>query len=222
MNATSPAKGRYVDYLRLDDIPRANRNPKAHNSAAIRASIEKFGCLVAGMLDERTGRLVAGHGRLDTLTEMRDAGATPPEGVHLDGDDWAVPIVRGWSSRSDAEAEAYLVADNRLSETGGWDNRLLAEVLDEIADDNPDLLPLTGYSHNDLADLVATMGAPPTLEDLEKEYGEPDDADMWPTLRFKVPPNIKDDFYTLTDPFGAFDDSERFIALLNKMRSLQE
>lgn len=199
----------------LGDIPRANRNPKAHTLSSIRGSIEKFGCTVAGVLDERTGRLVAGHGRLASLTAMKDDGAHPPEGVTSDADgDWLVPVVRGWSSRSDAEAEAYLVADNRLSELGGWDDRLLVEVLDEIADDNPDLLNLTGYSQTDLDDMIAAMGEPPTLEDLEKEYGDPDDSDLWPMLRLKVPPHIRNAFMDLTEAYGEADDSARFIRLI--------
>lgn len=209
---------RHIEHLPLSAIPRAFRNAKTHQLGAIRRSIEKFGVTWAGLLDERTGRLVAGHGRLAALEAMRADAVSPPEGVTDDDGDWLVPIVRGWSSRSDAEAEAYLIADNRLSELGGWDDRLLAEVLDQIADDNPDLLELVGYSQHELDDMIARFGEPPSLDDLEKEYGEPDDADMWPTLRFKVPPAVKDDFYALTDPFDAFDDSERFIAMVNKLR----
>lgn len=205
---------RRIEHLPLSAIPRAARNPKAHSLQPIRASIEKFGCTVAGVLDERTGRLVAGHGRLASLTAMQDDGVHPPEGVTADGDDWLVPIVRGWSSRSDAEAEAYLVADNRLSEVGGWDDRVLVEVLDEIADDNPDLLVLAGYSQTDLDDMIAALGEPPTLDDLEKEYGDPDDSDLWPMLRFKVPPHIRNFFMDLTEPYGELDDSARFIRLI--------
>jgi hypothetical protein len=205
---------RRIDHLPLSGIIRATRNPKAHQASAIRASIEKFGVTMAGLLDERTGRLVAGHGRLAALDSMRADGATPPEGVTEADGEWLVPIVRGWSSRSDAEAEAYLVADNRLSELGGWDDRLLVEVLDEIADDNPDLLELAGYSQTDLDDMIAALGEPPTLDDLEKEYGDPDDSDLWPLLRFKVPPHIRNFFMDLTERYGELDDSARFIRLV--------
>lgn len=206
---------RRIEHLPLTGIPHAARNPKAHNGQAIRASIEKFGVTMAGLLDERTGRLVAGHGRLAALTAMRSDGATPPEGVQTGDDgDWLVPVVRGWASRSDAEAEAYLVADNRLSEVGGWDDRLLVEVLDEIADDNPDLLELAGYSQTELDDMIAALGEPPSLDDLEKEYGDPDDSDLWPLLRFKVPPHIRNAFMDVTERYGEADDSARFIRLV--------
>jgi hypothetical protein len=213
----SPA--RRIELMPLDDIPRADRNPKAHDRPKIRASIEKFGCTWAGLLDERTGRLVAGHGRLAVLTDMRSAGVHPPDGVAERDGEWLIPIVRGWASRSDAEAEAYLIADNRLSEIGGWDHRELAEVLDQIADDNPDLLQVTGYTSEDLADLLASFDAPPSLEDLADEYGDPRPDELWPILRFKIPPRIRDAFYEITEEFGDNEDSARFIKLVERVHA---
>lgn len=205
---------RHIEHLPLTGIPRALRNPKAHVIGELRKSIEKFGVTSAGLLDERTGRLVAGHGRLAALDAMRADGVTPPDGVTDDDGEWLVPIVRGWSSRSDAEADAYLIADNRLSEKGGWDDRMLPEVLDDLADIDPDLLELTGYSRTDLDDMIAAFGEPPSLDDLEKEYGDPDDTDLWPVLRFKVPPHVRNAFMDLTEAYGELDDSARFIRLI--------
>lgn len=171
---TTSAPSRWIDYLPLDDIPRAHRNPKNHDLAKIRGSVEKFGLTVGGILDERTGRLVAGHGRLEILTAMRDEGATPPEGVMADGHDrWMVPIWRGWSSRSDAEAEAYIVSDNHLSEIGGWHSPSLADVLGDLHEHDPDLLELTGYTTEDLADLLASFDDPAHGDD-EHEMDELD------------------------------------------------
>jgi hypothetical protein len=207
-----------MEYMPLGSVPRAARNPKGHDLALIRRSIQQFGCTSAGILDERTGRLVAGHGRLAALELMYDEDQDPPEGITVGADGlWLVPIVRGWWSRSDAEAEAYVVADNRVGETGGWDDRLLAEVLDDIVDTDPDLLDATGYSSDDLSDLVASMAAPPSLDDLEGHYGDHDAADLWPVLRFKVPPDIKAEFYEITDDAGD-DDVNRFMWLLNRAK----
>lgn len=183
----------------LRDIPRAVRNPKDHDLPAIRTSIEKFGCLVAGELDERTGRLVAGHGRLEVLEAMCEEGADPPQGIErVDPDDaWRVPIVRGWSSRSDAEAEAYIIAANRIPEKGGWEQQLLAEILDDIAAASPDLLELTGYTATDLDDLVADLDArsaeagKPTADafDLEAILASDKPTDgMSLAERFLIPP----------------------------------
>ncbi|WP_433235470.1 hypothetical protein ACQPYK_25395 [Streptosporangium sp. CA-135522] len=151
---------RRIEYMPLPGIPAAARNAKDHDLPAIRASIETFGCIVAGEIDERTGRLVVGHGRKEVLTAMAASGSTPPEGVRLAEDGtWLVPIVRGWSSRSDADAEAYLIANNRTTEKGGWDEGLLVESLLNIQQADAGLLVVTGYTADDLADLDAAMAA---------------------------------------------------------------
>jgi hypothetical protein len=151
-----PQQGHYVDYLPLDDIRGAERNPKGHADADIKRSINRHGMAELPLLDERTGRLIAGHGRLDQLRAMREAGQEPPAGVRV-GDDgaWLAPILRGWSSRSDEEAEAYLIASNKLTELGGWDDHGLAEMLTDLADSQ--LLELTGFTGDDLDDLIASI-----------------------------------------------------------------
>ncbi|MEW9530680.1 hypothetical protein [Microbispora sp. NPDC049125] len=155
--ATSP--DRYIDLLPLESIPRAERNAKNHDIPRIRGALTKFGCTVAGIIDERTGRLVAGHGRLETLERMRADGAKPPAGVQVSDDGaWLAPIVRGWASANDAEADAYGVVDNRLSELGGWDMRTLPEILQDVADYNVDLLDIAGYDHTQLDDMIAELG----------------------------------------------------------------
>lgn len=155
---TKPDTGHRIVYTPLDDIKPAERNPKSHDLAAVRASIERFGFVAPGLTDERTGRLVVGHGRLDALRQMRDEGCTPPAGVQVDEHGrWLVPVVSGWASRSDAEAEAYVVADNRHTELGGWDETLLVEVLTSIADVDAELLQAAGYEEEMLHELQASV-----------------------------------------------------------------
>src|SRR4030042_1574559 len=138
------AMERRLDYVAIDDIKIAPNNPKGHMIDNIRPSIDRFGYVAPMIVDERTGRLVAGHGRLESRRARWAAGEPAPGGVLVDADSrWLAPIVRGWSSRSDAEASAYLVLDNRQTELGGWDDRALASILDEIGDS--DLIELTGW-----------------------------------------------------------------------------
>jgi 3',5'-cyclic AMP phosphodiesterase CpdA len=104
---------------------------------------------------------------------MAAAGESPPEGVLVDDDGtWLPPIVRGWSSRSDADAEAYLIANNRTTERGGWEERMLAEVLADVRDADPDLLAATGFTPDDLTRLARTDDHRP-----DEELPEPGDAD---------------------------------------------
>jgi DNA modification methylase len=145
-------------YVPLRQVVPAVRNPKAHDKAGITRSIQRFGFAEPVLMDERTGRLIAGHGRTEVLADMRDGGDEPPAGIRLDGDgDWLVPVVHGWSSRSDVEAEALLVADNRLTELGGWDDGALLAILDELAASDPDLVAIAGYSTDDHQALMAGL-----------------------------------------------------------------
>ena len=169
---------RRVDYVPLSEVRPAPRNPKAHLGDAIRTSIGRFGVAELPLIDERTGRLVAGHGRIDQLTAMRADGQDPPEGVRVAPDGgWLVPVVRGWSSRSDTDAEAYLVASNSLTALGGWDDDGLAELLGELAEFDPALLEVTGYSQGDLEEMLDDLGnrteLPPALNDPDEVRGVP-------------------------------------------------
>lgn len=137
---------RRIDYMPLTEVQRAPRNPRTHNVELIAGSITRFGIVESPALDERTGRLVAGHGRLDDWTARRDAGEKAPDGIEVDPGtgDWLVPVQRGWASRNDVEAEAYLIISN--SSGGGWDDAGLAQILADLRDEDLTLLPLTGYN----------------------------------------------------------------------------
>lgn len=160
---------RRIEYLPIADVTPADRNPKGHDDAGIDASISAFGYTEPILLDERTGKLVAGHGRLRALARAEDKAAllparrrkgAVPDGVELDSDGrWLVPVVRGWSSLSDAHAEAYLVASNRLVEAGGWDELMLAGLLSDVDAADPTLLAATGYSDVALAELLDRLAA---------------------------------------------------------------
>jgi ParB-like chromosome segregation protein Spo0J len=146
-----------VKYLPLDWLVPAERNPKGHDIDGIRSSIETFGFMDPTLLDGRTGRLISGHGRMETLVVMRDAGAEPPAGIVVDKNGWLVPVTHGWESRSDADAA--LVALNRLPERGGWDNAGLVELLTELDDEHR---LVAGFADGEYAALIA-LDQPPQL-----------------------------------------------------------
>jgi hypothetical protein len=147
---------RYVEYLPVDDIEAAPRNPKAHDSAGISRSIGHFGFAELPLVDERTGRLVAGHGRHEQLRTWQEEGRDAPDGVQVDDEGrWLMPVIRGWRSRSDDDAEAYLIASNNLTTKGGWNDHLLAEVLHDLGE--AQMLELTGYEPDDLEALEAVL-----------------------------------------------------------------
>jgi hypothetical protein len=149
-----PLAPRRIDYVRLCDVPPAFRNPKKHSDPDINASIEEHGFADAAILDERTQRLVAGHGRTKALVDMKARGEQIPDGIMIDEDgEWLVPIQRGWSSKSDAHAEAFIILHNQLVVAGGWDDRLLAEMLHDVHAADAALFDGIGFGADELDDL---------------------------------------------------------------------
>ncbi len=171
----STAEKHRVEYLPLDDVQPAPHNPRVHNLDGLRTSISRFGFAAPALRDERTGLLVAGHGRTLALRAMRDAGETAPSGVQIADDGrWLVPVTCGWASRSDAEAAAYLVADNRQSELASWDNAGLGDLLTSIGESDPDLVGIAGYTDDDLAALLSTVAD--VEADQPESLTDPDDV----------------------------------------------
>lgn len=162
---------RRIDYTPIDQVIGAPTNPKRHSISLVRRSISRFGYVAPAIVDERTGRLVVGHGRTEALCELRDAGGTPPDGVRQAEDGtWLVPVLRGWSSRSDEEAAAYLVADNRHTELGGWDEQGLHDLLVELGD--PELTEIAGFSPSDLDELIESIQGYEDTDSAEGDGGD--------------------------------------------------
>lgn len=154
--STEPEQPRWIEYLPLAELQRAPRNPKRHDEALIARSLARFGYVEAIAMDERTGRLVAGHGRLDQLEKARASDETPPEGVVADeAGEWLVPVQRGWHSANDDEARAYVVTSNQVGPAGGWLTDVLAEELVALRD-GPGLDGV-GFVDDDLDALLASL-----------------------------------------------------------------
>ena len=131
-------------------------NPRQHTATQIKQiarSIEAFGFCVPTLVDAGN-RIIAGHGRVSAAIA---AGRSE------------VPVIR-LGHLSAAQAKAFAIADNRLSEVATWDRRLLGEVFSGLAALELDFsLEVTGFSMTEI-DL--------TIEGLSVHMGEdPDPAD---------------------------------------------
>ena len=163
---------RKIAYISLDEIKGWEENPKDHDIGAIIVSIRRFGFQAPLLVNDGTGVLMAGHGRLEALRQMRTDGEDLPDGVRERDEAWLVPVVRG-SSLSPEEAKAYSLVDNRLTETGGWNEVDLGKVLNELKQET-DIANL-GWTDQNLDYLLglATLSAGdfvrPTFEELAKE-----------------------------------------------------
>ena len=150
--------GLRLEYVPLDELQKWEANPKDHDLGLLNQAIGRWGFLNPVLIDERTGLLNAGHGRLETLEQMRAGGQAPPKYVQTDGGGrWLLPVLRGWSSASDADAAARAVADNRTQEMGGWDDAALAEVLEGLAREGDGMLEGVGFDADDLDALLSSL-----------------------------------------------------------------
>ena len=146
--------------------------------------------------------------------KIRESNLEPPLRVEVVDGQWRIPVIRGISFANDAEAEAYLLADNRLSEIGGWRKDLLADILQEMVDGEDDLLEGTGFEIDEVAAMLAVGKDKPSLEDLENQYGSHDDSEFWPVVKVKISPAVKAKFDTLMEALPGSNVSEKFLQMI--------
>ena len=125
-----------VKYLSVNDlVPYAN-NPRTHSEkqvTQVASSIKEFGFNNPILIDEGKG-IIAGHGR---LTAAKKLGLEAVPTITLEG-------------LTEAQRKAYVIADNKLTENGGWDHDLLAVEIERLAELDIDL-SLTGMDEIELA-----------------------------------------------------------------------
>ena len=120
-------------------IPYA-RNARTHSDAQvaqIAASIREFGFTNPVLVDADRG-VIAGHGRLLAARKLGMVEVPTLELAHL----------------TPAQKRAYILADNRLALSAGWDEDLLRIELGELQQDGFDL-QLTGFDPDEIANLLA-------------------------------------------------------------------
>jgi len=150
-----------IVYRRVDQLKLDPANPRRHTKKQIRQianSIQAFGFNVPILID-RDGNGIAGHGR---LLAARELGMTEVPTLCLD-------------HLTPAQANAFMIADNRLTEIAGWDDRLLAQQLKELSVLDLDFrIELTGFEVAEIDLRIASLDEVP-------EQGD-DPADAVPEL----------------------------------------
>lgn len=159
-------KDQHFQWLALDVIRPWDRNPRKNDPAVPRvaSSIRRFGFIAPVVVWASAERLVAGHTRLKALRRLlaEDPGFLP-RGAPASG---LVPV-RFAEFTSEAEADAYALADNRLNEIATWDSSALGVILAELQKTDTALVADIGFSAHELAKLMPS--------DLTGEADEPTD-----------------------------------------------
>lgn len=109
-----------ISYWRISDLRPDPRNPRIHTRAQVESiakSIKAFG-FNAPILIDKHGNIVVGHGRYEAAKLL---GLSEVPIVCLD-------------DLSDAQARAYMLADNQLTDRSTWDEQSLAVHLKELSE----------------------------------------------------------------------------------------
>jgi len=77
-----------------------------------------------------------------------------------------------WVDDDDATAKAFALADNRTAELGDYDDQALADLIAAVAEADADLLAASGWTSDDLTELLATLEP----EQLPTVLTDPDDV----------------------------------------------
>jgi ParB-like chromosome segregation protein Spo0J len=176
----------HIEYKNIKEIEGADINPKDHDIGTLYNSINRFGFTQPLLINRATNKLLAGHGRLITLLQMQQAGDKVPDRIVETEQDWQVPVYFV-DIKDEAEAQAYLIADNRLTELGGWKNDELLLSLKDIVQETGSLDGV-GWDLEDIDDLMSTFeneDDEPEVEEVPIKVGK---------YKFKVSKNAYEDW----------------------------
>lgn len=156
-----------AEMVPLTRIKRLPGNAKGHDAQVIHGAISAFGFLERIIINETTGRMIAGHGRTKDLVQRKLKGERPPTNVEERGGEWYVPA--DFVQVPEEQEDAAAIALNQATIAGGFDDEALASVLADIAAQSEALLAATGFGGEALDELLRSI-APPDVD--FKEYGE--------------------------------------------------
>jgi DNA modification methylase len=138
----------------LKDLKPLPGNPRKGDVEAVRRSYERFGQRKP-IVAQRDGTVIAGNHQLKAAQALG----------------WSEMAVV-WVDDDEQTAKAFALADNRTADLGSYDNDALAELLADVATD-PELLLATGYSQQDLDDLLGSVDGG---DEIEEPDAVPDSA----------------------------------------------
>jgi DNA modification methylase len=190
-----------ISHRPVDELKPDPANPRLHSKKQIRQiarSIEAFGFNVPILID-RDGKVICGHGR---LLACRELGWTEVPTLCLD-------------HLTPAQARAFTIADNRLTEIATWNDRLLAQQLKHLALSGLDFsLEVTGFEMGEIDMRIASLDEMSTPDD--------DPADAVPEVSAGPPVSKIGDLWLLGRHrvlCGNALDPEAFATLMGEERA---
>ena len=119
-----------VQEVSLEVLKPYENNAKIHNAEQVERiakSIKEFGFISPCLID-KDFNIIAGHGRVKAAQQL---GLSTVPCVFIEG-------------LTETQRKAYIIADNRLTELGEWDDLMLSQELRELYDNDFEI-DLTGF-----------------------------------------------------------------------------
>lgn len=141
----SGAQSAAIEMIATAELIPYVRNARTHSEsqvAQIAGSIQEFGFCNPVLIDATNG-IIAGHGRVMAAQLLK-----------LE----SVPCLR-LSHLTDAQKRAYVLADNRIALSSGWNQELLDEELKRLANDEFDTA-LLGFDEDELLKSLGMVEEP--------------------------------------------------------------
>lgn len=183
-----------IETVPLDALTTYPGNPRRGNISLIGESLEENKQFSPLVVQRSTGYVLSGNHTYMAATQL---GWPAIDVVYVDVDD--------------ERAKKIVLAANRTADMARYDDDSLTALLESLNGD----LSGTGYTVEDLDDILNSLNDVPDLDELAAEVGEHHDADLWPVLRFKVSPATRSAFYDLTSDAPDNSDDARFTHLLS-------
>lgn len=183
-----------VEYVPIDAVSTYPGNARLGDVEGIVESMDENGVFAAIVVQRSTGYVIDGNHRWLAMQQMGEE---------------RVPVT--YVDVDDERAKRIVLVANRLNDKASYDDAALAELLQSLPD-----LTATGYDADDLEDLLAQL-KPTSLDDLEDEFGEPEETDLWPKIIVQVPHHIKDrwDDVMGSDALNHLPEHERLLRILD-------
>ncbi len=158
-----------VKNVKIKDLKPHPKNPRVHPDSALdklMKSIGQFG-FTNPVLASKDGMILAGHARCK---------AAQKAGIE------EVPVI--FLDLEGADADAYLIADNKIQEETSWEKETLADLIKELQGLDYDV-SFTGFSPPEIDELFTQIHSKDVNEDdfdVEKALDEPamsKQGDLW-------------------------------------------
>lgn len=199
----------------IDDLQPYEKNAKTHPPAQldkIRASIREFG-FVSPCLIDRQNHIIAGHGRVKAAKSL---GMKMVPCVYVEG-------------LTDEQRRAYVLADNRLTELGGWDMDLVRDELESLDDAGLDI-SIIGFDWDTAAALpeIKEDEYQPESEEAQELPPRAKPGDVWQLGDHRLvcgdstDPEAMDLLFDGQEPVMVFTDPPYGVAIGTKNEFLQE